>query len=274
MRLSPPLRVALILLAFVPRASSHEGIHGRLERLDAELLHAESPVLLVERGNLHRLHGEWMRALADFARARELDPDVRGAHLGRARTLSSIGAADAALVHVEHHLAQEPEDARAIAFQAELLLMIAAPERAAHAYERAIDLTEAPSPELYLGHARALVELGDVSEALARLEAALDELGPVPGLALYSVDLCVVTGRFDDALDLLDELAARSSRRESWLARRGEVLLAADRPDAARTAFREARLAIADLPAKYRRTRAVLELDARLRTLLDRGKKP
>jgi Flp pilus assembly protein TadD len=62
----------------------------------------------------------------------------------------------------------------------------------------------------------------------------------------------------------------QSSRPEAWLARRGEILEQGGRAEDARTAYGKALAALEALSPRYRNTRATLELEARLRSTLDR----
>ena len=63
-------------------------------------------------------------------------------------------------------------------------------------------------------------------------------------------------------------VAAQSARKETWLARRADILARAGRTDQARSAYAAALTAIEALPAATRRTKAVAELEGRVRRAL------
>jgi predicted negative regulator of RcsB-dependent stress response len=87
-------------------------------------------------------------------------------------------------------------------------------------------------------------------------------------LELYAIDLELRRRRYRDALARLDQIAARSQRKETWLARRGEILADAGRLSEARATYRQALAAIEALPEGARHTRATLELEGRLKAAL------
>ena len=83
-----------------------------------------------------------------------------------------------------------------------------------------------------------------------------------------AIEFEVTRERYDAALARLDRIAAGAARKERWLARRGEILAQAGRQAEARTAFTQVRAAIAALPPRRRTTRAVAELEDRIRMAL------
>ena len=105
-------------------------------------------------------------------------------------------------------------------------------------------------------------------QAIAGIDAAVERLGPIPALQLFAIELDVQQGRIDAALVRLDGLAARSPRKETWLARRGEILAQAGRPDEARTAYVAALAALEALPPAPRQTKAIANLEGQVRSAL------
>src|SRR5206468_13039916 len=88
-------------------------------------------------------------------------------------------------------------------------------------------------------------------------------------LQLCAIDLELKQNHFDTALGRLDSIAAQSPRKETWLAKRGEILQQAGRIAAAREAYQSALKAIESLPGSRRQVPAVVELEKRLRSLLE-----
>ncbi len=88
--------------------------------------------------------------------------------------------------------------------------------------------------------------------------------GPIITLQLYATELELRKKRPDAALARLEQIAARWARKESWLARRGEILEQAGRHADAREAYAAALAAIETLPASRRRTKTMSELGRRL----------
>ena len=141
------------------------------------------------------------------------------------------------------------------------------PVDAAADFSRAIAATAEPGPDLYIERAQAL-SAGGVKEfdgALAGLDEGIRKMGPLVTLQLTAIDLELKRKNFDAALKRLDSVAARSPRKETWLARRGEVLLQANRPDEARKAYSDALTALGTLPPARRNVPAIADLEKRIR---------
>lgn len=265
-----PAALALLLLLGAP-AGAHEGGHARLRVLDERIAAGGSAADLVERAELHRLHRDWMRALEDLARAERAGPEAAaGAALVRARVLSDVGDDEGALACAERHLARRPDDLRARRLHADLLARSGRLEPAIAEYDALIERSTAFLPEAWIARARVQAALGPagVVRALDGLDRGLAVAGQVPALFELGIELCLAAGRFDEALARLEAAGAASARRERTLARRAEILVAAGRPEEARAAAREARLAVEALSPKRRGTRAVAELETRIDAIL------
>ena len=96
-------------------------------------------------------------------------------------------------------------------------------------------------------------------------------------LQLTVVDLELKRKNYTGALERIDRIAERSPRKETWLARRGEILEQAGKPEEARTAYQNALAALASLPLVRRNVPAMAALEKRIRTQIDAingGQKP
>jgi len=103
---------------------------------------------------------------------------------------------------------------------------------------------------------------------LRGLDEGINKLGPVVTLQLAAIDLELRRKNYDAALTRLDQITAKSERKEAWLVKRGEILKLAGRDDEARTAFNAALVAIEALPPAYRQSRTVIALELRARSAL------
>ena len=96
----------------------------------------------------------------------------------------------------------------------------------------------------------------------------MKRMGPLITLQLYAIDLEAKQKSYDAALARLDKVAAASPRKETWLARKGEILQLAGRPEQAADAFQAALKAIAQLPDTRRYVPAMQELEKRIQAVL------
>jgi Flp pilus assembly protein TadD len=124
-----------------------------------------------------------------------------------------------------------------------------------------------PNPDVYIERARVHATSGPrgPEQALRSLDEGITRLGPVVTLELEAIDLEIGLKRYDAALARVDLLSAQSSRRDTWLARRGAILEKAGRPDEARTAYQTALDDLSRQPDRIRTTRASIALAERLR---------
>jgi predicted Zn-dependent protease len=95
-------------------------------------------------------------------------------------------------------------------------------------------------------------------------------LADAPGTASLkesAIDLSILTGRPDEALQLVDESMKQLARKEWWHAKRAAVLARAGRMREAQQECAHATEAIAALPDRLRETRAVGQLAADIAAL-------
>jgi SSS family solute:Na+ symporter len=267
----PAAAACLALLLAAPVLHAHGDVHDQIAaltlRLRAEPRNAE---LFLKRGELHRVHGDVEAALADFRAAAAIDPTLEAADLCAARALLKGKRPAEAAARIERVLACRPNDPEALLLRARAASALGETERAAALYPLALDASARPEPDLYVEAARALSAGGRESDALATLERGLVRLGAVPALELGALDFEVSLARTDAALARLDRLASSSSRPETWLLRRAEVLERSGRRAEARTAYGDALRALEALPARLRGTRAAAALDESVRAGLVR----
>jgi tetratricopeptide (TPR) repeat protein len=231
--------------------------------------------LFLRRGDLYSEHGNWNSALDDYQHASELDPTLAVVDLARGRALLNAGRFEAAKTAFDRFVVREPFHVQSRILRARALAQLGQWDASIVDYTRAIDhLTRlgAPNPDYYLERAQASASRGlkHVPDALGGLEEAIATLGPLAVLQLYAIELELKLQRVDAALARLDFLVAQTSRRESLLARLGEILELAGRTDAALAAYEQAVSAIHALPPRHRTTRATVELEAHLRDGLAR----
>ena len=261
------------LWALAVPASAHEGLHEQIEAVSRQIARdPNNAALRLKRGELYRLHRDWARALADYDRAAGLAPALAEVEFARGRMLFEAGRYREARAALDRFLVREPGDVSALLVRARTRVALGDVLGAAGDYSETLERMAPPEPDVYVERARALAGLGGAhaETALAGLDEGIARLGPLVTLELCAVDIELGCGRYDAALVRLDRIASGSARKETWLARRGEILERAGRPTEARAAYAEALDAIRSLPA-YRRTRAVVALESHVREEFERS---
>ena len=262
------LCVLVVTLPF--SASAHEGLPEQIAAITAKIKRdPKNASLYLQRGELYRLHGKWIRADADYQHALRLDPNLSIVNLARGNMMFESRRYRQAKVALDRFLRQQPEHVEAFIIRARVLAKMGARLDAAQDFTKALSLTSNPEPELFIERAKVLA--GDehyLQKALEGLDEGIAKFGPLVTLQLAAIDLEVRRRDYDAALKRLDLITAQSERKETWLVRRGELLSAAGRNDEARAAFNAALVAIESLPAHRRQNRTVTTLQLRARTAL------
>ena len=263
------LVIACLLMAALapPIAVAHGDLQEQIVAISQRIAADPSNATLVlRRAELYREHGQWPRADVDYHRAGRLAPDNPAVSLGQGKLYLAMGKPDAARAALDRVLEAQPTHVDGLATRAQVLHTQGEYAAAAADYARAIENASTPEPDFYLGRASSLAAARPArnDEALASLDEGLLRLGKLPTLSLAAIELQVGRGKFDDALQRLDRLRQSQPRQEAWLARRGDILMAAHRPDEAMQAWRDSTAALEALPSRLRGTGAMIELRKRL----------
>lgn len=220
----------------------------------------------LQRGELHRLHRDWRAAAADYDRAEILDPNLTEIRVARGRMFLDSGDNKRALIELDAALDAHPIEARHLRGQA--LMNQGRPSEAAADYWAVIKQSKHPEPDDYLDCARAYSAAGDDARALK----VLNTEGAKSGMAIETaaLELEMKMSRYKDALKRVDRLTASANRKETWLARRGEILEKQGRTDEAHTAYEAALTALESLPPARRQAEASVRLTETLKSALSR----
>lgn len=197
--------------------------------------------LYVRRAQLHGKQGHLKRARADLSKARQLDPKLASVDLALARIALQTKRLDLAEPAIETFVRRKPRSAEGRRVRAEVYLRRGQYDRAAQEYERFFQLTDNPRVKHYLRRAEALANMGGehIMEAVALLDAGVEQLGPRRALTVRAIKLASDAGAHDGALRRLAPIIRRAKYKERWLSMRGDILLQAGRPDEAEAAYLE-----------------------------------
>lgn len=263
---------AVLLLGFgADQAAAHGDLHDQIAEVTRQIARSPDDArLYVKRGELNRFHGERAAALSDYDRAARLDPALAEVHLGRGKALFEAGRFAQARAALGRFLERRPDHADARLSLARVLVQLRLPAQADAEFARAILLAGLPKPDLYFERATALASAGSLDAAIRVIDDGVARLGPLAALEDLGVSLERRRGNYDGALARLDRINVGKTRRETWLARRGEILAEAGRPEEARASLLAARDSIESLPPRLRRTRAIERLEREVKSSLDR----
>ena len=262
------LGVTMCLTLLSSSVHAHEGLHEQILAITAKIKRdPKNATLYLQRGELHRLHRDWTRAAADYDRAARLEPELEIVNLVRGKMFFESGRLQRARITLDRFLTQQPSHFEGLVTRARVLAKLGATGDAIKDFTEALAVS--PDPELYLERAHvAARDARRVAEALLGLDEGVKRLGPLVTLQLAAIELELRRHAYDAALARLDTVMSQSTRKETWLARRGEILTLAGRSSEARAAFHNALAAIDSLPPSHRQARSITALQLRIRSAL------
>ncbi len=251
-------------------AWAHGDLHLRILAITQQIKAAtNNPArLYLERGELQREHGERKAASADYDRAAQLDPNLPGVDFCRAKLLADSDQLEAARAMFDQALQRSPADGECWVGRGRVLLKLGQRETAIADLQRGLELLRQPRPDDVLELARTLTAKGQVAEALRSLDEGIKKLGPIVPLQGYAVDLELGQKNTDAALARIETILAHALRKESWFARRGDILLEAGRAAEARGSYEAALAAVNRLPGRLQQGPAMVKLQAHVNTAL------
>jgi predicted negative regulator of RcsB-dependent stress response len=135
-------------------------------------------------------------------------------------------------------------------------------------FEEGLKTITDPQPDCFLDWAHALKAEGRVTEALRSLDLGIKKFGPVSTLQVYALDLELDQKNTNGALGRLETIINTAPRKEVWLARRGDIQLAAGMPLQARHSYEAVLAAIKTLPRLLQQTPHTLALQLRVNAAL------
>lgn len=231
--------------------------------------------LYLQRAEEHRSQHEWALGIADLQTATRLDPDLAVADLALAQMMLEAGSPQTALAAVDRFLAGHGDHAGAHLTRARILVRLGSRREAIDEYSRGIELAQrsdhdgkGAQPDDYLERARSLACEQRVDEAIQGLDEGATARGGAITLQFLAIDLEAGRQRWDGALARLAAIEAKANRKETWMARRAEILVHAGRVDEARVVYTSALATIDALPERLRTTTTTTELAGRIRASL------
>lgn len=255
--------IAAVLVLQLPRLMAHQETWQQIALLSQELArNPASTQTLLRRGELYLEHDVLDAALNDFEAALRQDPEAVHPRLNLVLVYLKKQKHDRAREEAVRLTREHPEDAESWIALSHVEAATSKPLAAAEALKHAIRFSRNRSPELYRRRAQHLVEAGEAHRetALAALQEGISRHGHLIALEEAALDLERDSRKYAEALNRLEGLLERSSRKEHWLVRKGEILRAKGDVEGSRAAFEQALQEIQSLDPRQHETTATREL--------------
>jgi tetratricopeptide (TPR) repeat protein len=266
--------VAGLLAGGPPPARAHGELHDLIVQATKDIeKNPRDPLLYLKRADLHRAHLGWDTAMADIERAAMLTNQWPQLNLDRAALYLDAQWFESAVIAAGRYLDHAPTNTLALLIRARARAKLGMNSEAAEDYTRTIKNTREPGPELFVERANAQTADTNLTAALQGLEEGLSQLGPIVTLQLAAIEVEIRQKQVDAAVARLDAIIEKAPRKETWLARRGDILRQAGRPQEAAASYLAALQALEALPPVRRQVPAMVELEKQIRAGLS-GRNP
>ncbi len=247
------------------RLRAHEDLLGRIAAITMQLSTNQDNVdALLQRADLFRLHGNWPEARSDYAAVGKLTPNTAPLLFGLARLNADAGDDRAARAAYDEFISRYPTNGAAFIGRARVLTKLGERKSAIADYSRGLALLTNPQPEEFLERASLQADECGADEALKGLDEGMARLGWVVTFQKVAIEYELKRQRPDQALARLETILARANRKETWLAWKGEILLAAGKAPEAQAAFSASLKAIDALPPRMHTSPVMAELRAKV----------
>ena len=253
----------LCWLSVTSTAFGHGDTHEQIEVLNALLKQNPDHVAsLLERANIYRRHRDFDEALEDLNRVRLLSPTSNTVFYLTGLTLLEQGKFNEAETALQIYIGRSPSSPRGHLALAKVFTQQKRHLNAAQEYELAIENQSTPTPDHYLARAHAYKEAGRpyLSQALEGLEEGIALMGPLLTFQRLAIDIEIVQGNHQSAIDRVDTILQDVDRKETWLVRKAKVLSSIGRKEEAKQQFLLAERSIELLPKRMRTSPAALAL--------------
>ncbi|MEI2726073.1 MAG: hypothetical protein V9H26_21940 [Verrucomicrobiota bacterium] len=270
--MKPKFFIALSLALGIAGAGSlqaHEDLTARILMLTTLLSTNPSNVeVLIQRGDIYRLHGNWTEARNDYAAAGKLATNSTAVLLGQAQLHVDVGEDAAARADFDAFIARVPTNSVALLGRARVLVRLGERRAAIADYSHAIAVAANPQPEEFLERAGLQATESGAEAAIKGLDEGLARLGWAVTFQKAAIEYELKRARPDAALMRLETILARANRKETWLAWKGEILLGGGKPEEAQGVLLASRQAIDALPPRMRTSPGMVQLRAKVETSL------
>lgn len=258
--------VFIVLIALPQTVRAHGELEIQIAAItkQIQITTNNAAQLYLDRAELHREHKDWNAAKSDYDRAAQFDPNLTAVDFYRAKMLDDSGQLETARALFDKVLARSPKNGEAFISRARVLVKLGDRQSAIEDFQRGLGASPSPSPEHFLELAQTFVVAGKTNDALQTLDQGIKKFGPVVTLQLYTLELELGRKNNDAALARLDTIIERAERKENWHARRGDILLAADRPAEAQKSFEASLAAIKLLPSVLQKAPPMQNLQSRV----------
>lgn len=240
--------------------------HGDLELRIAQITRqinstTNNPApLYLKRAELQREHKDWKSAAEDYDLAARANPKLIEVEVRRAGMLVDSGQYETAMGRLDGLIEKAPQLGEAWILRGRARAGLDKRTSAIRDYQQGLQKLEHPTAVYFLELARLLGAESRSNEALRTIEEGLRKVGAEATLHAYGLELEEQAGNAPGALRHLNALVDLAQRKETWLVKRGKLLIQMGRAGEGRQSYEAALDQIGKLPGRLQKSPSMEKL--------------
>ena len=253
---------------------AHGELDQRIKEVSAEIKsNPDSAFLYLKRGELYYQHEEYKKSIQDFKKCSKLD--YKGSRLlfGFAKSYERLEKITTSLDYVNHILANNANNVKALRLKGQLLFKMKKYSQAAHNFEKVVKYASKTIPENYLEISQAWEKSND-NNALQRasdcIKKGILDLGELQVFYIRLIELYLKFEDYDSALVYQSKILENSKRNERAFYSRVLIYLKAGNTITARSDLEMSLSAIHHLPERIKNNKAMKDLKSNVVQSLER----
>jgi tetratricopeptide (TPR) repeat protein len=261
--------LGLLCFSLMPYAAhAHGELLIRIATASREIATNATAERYLNRAELYRQDQNWNAAETDYNEATRLGIKADTVDLCRAQLEADRNHLDSARTILDKIIVHSPGEGKAFIARAHIHVRQGARPAAIADYKLGSSLGAELDSDAFLEWGQMLAAEKQTTEALAVLDRGIGKFGPMNALQVYAMDLELGLKNNAAALARLQIIIDHADRKERWLARRGDIQLAAGSAIEARQSYEAALAAIRHLPAILQRSPPMLNLKSQINAAL------
>lgn len=251
----------LIINAF--SLAAHGDLHEQIQQKTIEITKdPQNAQLYFERGELYRQHSESLKAVTDYKKGLQIDPDYIYFELGLSRAFYDLKDINSGLIHIQKFLNRNQNHVMGLRVRADFYILDNRPELAVEDYIKVLNIADNPFPKNYKDVSNAYMLMDHSNYRLANewLDSGLKLLGPVITLQQMAIENSLLAKDYQNALERTDWIIGILDRKEEWHFKKAKICESAGDPDQAMINYKACASAIYQLPFRIRQKSATKKL--------------
>ena len=253
--------ILLLLIGAVTGAHAHGDIELQIEMMDQEIeANISKGSLYLKRAELQRRHLSWELAVADYSRAEKHGISAQELNFFRGRMYLEAEQYESAISYLDASLKAQPNHVPALIERAKI--PIRPISNSIQDLDKAIDLSSAPTPDLFLNRAKLVLAADpeQFQDAISGLQEGIIQIGPVVSLIEFAVDQCALRLQWELAMQIIEYLPPILKQSPKWLLKKGLIHWELRNYKVATDLYSAALAKIEELPAARSNSSAILLL--------------